>query len=297
MFQSSGALSFPDSILPNLLTLDDGINEANLTLMGVASGPALQPVSFESSMEADGDKSPQPVLTQLNNSDFKFGQIDFRAEFISQPISLAEFNLGGLDLETSLSVNLPSFSDTYTKPVITTIEPRMFGAEAEYENRLRQRHASKQQAAGSFTAETIRIVHSHGEDSREVSPAPSLSLLPNLHSSIETFLSSQETSLSESETSSYTKADTLPSHSPMYAKQESSPMYAKQESSPMYATKHDLPDPFSKPDLSDPSSPSSLFNTTTSFGSGDSGLGDFIVPCTNKAEANIDNLDEMNMSM
>jgi len=89
----------------------------------------------------------------------------------------------------------------------------------------------------------------------------------------------------------------LPSHSPMYAKQESSPMYAKQESSPMYATKHDLPDPFSKPDLSDPSSPSSLFNTTTSFGSGDSGLGDFMVPCTNKAEANIDNLDEMNMSM
>ena len=31
-----------------------------------------------------------------------------------------------------------SFTDTYTKSVITTIEPRPFGAEAEFENRLRQ---------------------------------------------------------------------------------------------------------------------------------------------------------------
>ncbi len=93
------------------------------------------------------------VLTQLSSHDYKFGQIDFRAEFISQP--LADFGLedpdtddgdpfgggggGSRDHDSGLSsLNLPSFTDTYTtKSVITTIEPRAFGAEAEYENRLR----------------------------------------------------------------------------------------------------------------------------------------------------------------
>ena len=34
----------------------------------------------------DGDKSPLPELTQLSSHDFKFTQIDFHAEFISQPL-------------------------------------------------------------------------------------------------------------------------------------------------------------------------------------------------------------------
>jgi hypothetical protein len=89
------------------------------------------------------------VLTKLSSNDYKFGQIDFRAEFISQPLS--DFSLdpdgdddgdpfggGGRDHDGLSSLNLPSFTDTYTtKSVITTIEPRAFGAEAEYENRLR----------------------------------------------------------------------------------------------------------------------------------------------------------------
>ena len=36
-----------------------------------------------------------------------------------------------------------SFTDTYTKSVITTIEPRPFGAEAEFENRLRQQQGTQ----------------------------------------------------------------------------------------------------------------------------------------------------------
>ena len=348
IFQSSGpGLSFPDAILPNLLTLDDGETETNLTLMGVGAGPILQPVSLEHSMEAEsgggGDKSPQPVLTQLNNSDFKFGGIDFRAEFISQPItSLASAvagvggDLGGgdgglvglgdlVDGTTSLSVNLPSFSDTYpTKPVITTIEPRMFGAEAEYEARLRLRHASKQSSngGGGFPADTLRLVDG-GEavtnsssrgglvSSSPGSPVSSLGLLPNLHTSIETYLSSQETgSLSESE-SSYAKTPTDPSsvtlpNSPLYSKQDSLTDHHHHHShSPvlfgkadmlgegpggLFSSKHDLVDPtslYNKPPqsvdhLSDPGSPSSIFNPATSFGSAaeNGSLSDFIVSCT-----------------
>merc|ERR1740128_1105127 len=188
--------------------------------MGVTSGPALQPVStmeqelnrLEEAGGGGGDKSP--ILTQLSSSpEYKFSQIDFRAEFISGPIQ-SEFGL--MDTETGLSVNLPSFSDTYTKSVITTIEPRMFGAEAEYENRMRQRRNSKPGAGQPIHAvkheinhtfqnglEPIRlnsvIIPTSGHsleavdgERRDDSPSPSISLLPNLQSSIETFLQSHD---------------------------------------------------------------------------------------------------------
>ena len=78
-----------------MLTLDDGHSETNLTLMGVASGPILQPTVLTSKMETaadtvsppsggEDDDSSQPVLTQLCNSDFKFGHIDFRSVFVPQ---------------------------------------------------------------------------------------------------------------------------------------------------------------------------------------------------------------------
>merc|ERR1740128_887350 len=188
--------------------------------MGVTSGPALQPVStmeqelnrLEEAGGGGGDKSP--ILTQLSSSpEYKFSQIDFRAEFISGPIQ-SEFGL--MDTETGLSVNLPSFSDTYTKSVITTIEPRMFGAEAEYENRMRQRRNSKPSAGQPIHAVKHEINHTFQDglepirlnsviiptsghsleavdgERRDDSPSPSISLLPNLQSSIETFLQSHD---------------------------------------------------------------------------------------------------------
>ena len=181
--------------------------------MGVTAGHTLQPVSMDNGMDTeDGEKSPQPVLTQLSNSDYKFGNIDFRAEFISQPVS--EFNFSSLE-DSALSVNLPSFSDTYTKSVITTIEPRVFGAEAEYENRMRERRESKhhilqiKNEISSYCHEDLEqlrpnsvIMSSMKSNCRDRSPSPSL-LLPNLHSSIENFLHSQESRISETSDSSF----------------------------------------------------------------------------------------------
>jgi hypothetical protein len=65
------------------------------------------------------------------------------------------------------ALNLPSFTDTYTKSVITTIEPRVFGAEAEYENRLR---AQQQQHGGG---------NSHLHSSAPHSPATSVATSTN----------------------------------------------------------------------------------------------------------------------
>lgn len=198
--------------------------------MGVTSGPALQPVHLDHALgrmepeddQQGGPRSPQ--LTQLCSSDYKFGHIDFRAEFISQPIG--DFQLGGLEVEEAL--NLPSFSDTYnTKSVITTIEPRMFGAEAEYEARLRQQRESKHQILeakddiGGYSQDGLepvrlnsviiptssRSLENSEVDSRDASPSPSLSILPTLHNSIETFLHSQDGSLSDTSESSFSKQD------------------------------------------------------------------------------------------
>merc|ERR1712155_384349 len=79
---------------------------------------------------------------------------EFHAEFITHPISYSRGSPGsgppgqprspeqspGAGSPSSPSNTLPSFIDTYT-PSVVTIEPRTFGAEAEYENRLRhQKH-------------------------------------------------------------------------------------------------------------------------------------------------------------
>ena len=181
--------------------------------MGVTAGHTLQPISMDHRMDTEeGDKSPQPILTQLSNSDYKFTNIDFRAEFISQPIS--EFTLSSLE-DSALSVNLPSFSDTYTKSVITTIEPRVFGAEAEYESRMRERRESKhhilqiKNEISGYCQEDLEQLRSNSvimsnikSHCRDRSPSPSL-VLPNLHSSIENFLHCQDSRVSETSDSSF----------------------------------------------------------------------------------------------
>jgi hypothetical protein len=100
------------------------------------------------------EKGELQELTQLSGHDMKFDAIDFHAEFIAQPVcfpagvisSMAELRTTTTDwsdavVATSFS-HLPSFTDTYTPSVVTTIEPRAFGAEAEYMSRLKERRTS-----------------------------------------------------------------------------------------------------------------------------------------------------------
>ena len=94
-----------------------------------------------------GEKGDLQELTLLNNSEVKYQEFDFHAEFNAQPACLP--SVISSELETHWSENplttgfshLPSFTDTYTPSVNTTIEPRAFGAEAEY--RLKRRDSSE----------------------------------------------------------------------------------------------------------------------------------------------------------
>ena len=205
--------------------------------MGVSSGHNIQQVILQNNENnheeisggagGGGDKSPLPELTQLSSHDFKFAQIDFHAEFITQPIgysssSLAELPTSSCDSDTNISSlaansppatllqqlstsscvdHLPSFTDTYTPSVITTIEPRAFGAEAEYISRLKQRRASTSTCPNEAVAQDLDIqrhsvivspsqIHhlSSSDQSRDNSPSPTLSLLPNLPTTFETYL-------------------------------------------------------------------------------------------------------------
>merc|ERR1719397_2217031 len=115
-----------------------------------------------------------------------FDAIDFHAEFIAQPVcfpavisSLSEMRTTTTDWSdpttTSFS-HLPSFTDTYTPSVITTIEPRAFGAEAEYISRLKQRRESSSERSDSGgparSSVIVPVVGAGG--SRDGSPSPSL---------------------------------------------------------------------------------------------------------------------------
>ena len=96
-----------------------------------------------------GEKGDLQELTLLNNSEVKYQEFDFHAEFNAQPACLpsvisSELGTHWSDntLTTSFS-HLPSFTDTYTPSVITTIEPRAFGEEVEYMSRLKRRESSE----------------------------------------------------------------------------------------------------------------------------------------------------------
>jgi len=235
--QCGTSIVFPDTLSANFgLTVNELENQNNdsLTLMGVSSGHNIQQVILQNNENNPdeigvGDKSPLPELTQLSSHDFKFAQIDFHAEFITQPISysnsvissLADIPTSSCDsdtntisslassppllLQSSSSDHLPSFTDTYTPSVITTIEPRAFGAEAEYISRLKQRRESSQNDGqdldiqrNSVIVSPSQIHHlSSSDQSRDNSPSPTLSLLPNLPPSIETYLHQHQRTLSE----------------------------------------------------------------------------------------------------
>ena len=132
------------------------------------------------------EKGEMQELTQLSSHDIKFDAIDFHAEFIAQPVcfpavisSLSEMRTTTTDWSDSVTSSfshLPSFTDTYTPSVITTIEPRAFGAEAEYISRLKQRRESSSERSDSGgparSSVIVPVVGAGG--SRDGSPSPSL---------------------------------------------------------------------------------------------------------------------------
>ena len=86
-------------------------------------------------------------------------------------------NLSSL-LQTSVSTvaaldNLPSFtgfSDSYTQSIMTTIEPRVFGAEAEYINRLKTRRDSCPEDTADIPRHSVIVSPSQ----KGTSPEPEL---------------------------------------------------------------------------------------------------------------------------
>ena len=90
--------------------------------------------------------------------------------------------------------NLPSFTgfpdSDYTQSIMTTIEPRVFGAEAEYINRLKSRRDSCQDIQRHSVIVSPSQIHDPSSASRANSPSPSLGLLTGLSgSSFQSFLS------------------------------------------------------------------------------------------------------------
>merc|ERR550539_648290 len=164
-----------------------------------------------------GDKSPLPELTQLSSHSFRDFKFDYHAEFIAQPISYTDMVISSLaespgsDTLSSMTScdslqssnilqcagttcvssvaaldNLPSFtgfSDSdYTQSIMTTIEPRVFGSEAEYINRLKNRRDSCQ----DLQRHSVIVSPSQIQDPPPSPPSPSLGLLP---ASFQTYLS------------------------------------------------------------------------------------------------------------
>ena len=166
----------------------DQNTDSGLSLMGVGTkSNIIQPVILEDGQYVEiGEKGGVPELTQLSSNDFKFGGIDFHAEFITHPISFSSVTSSLAETRTSTREwpdptttsfsHLPSFTDTYTPSVITTIEPRAFGAEAEYISRLKQRRESSSERSDSGgparSSVIVPVVGAGG--SRDGSPSPSL---------------------------------------------------------------------------------------------------------------------------
>ena len=150
--------------------------DSGLSLMGVGGrSNVIHPVILEDEPYQEvGEKGDMPQLTQLSSNDFKFGGIDFHAEFITHPISfssLSETRTTSRDWQDTVATSfshLPSFTDTYQPSVITTIEPRAFGAEAEYISRLKQRRGSSSERSegGSQARSSVIVSVTAGEGSR-----------------------------------------------------------------------------------------------------------------------------------
>ena len=166
----------------------DQNTDSGLSLMGVGTkSNIIQPVILEDGQYVEiGEKGGVPELTQLSSNDFKFGGIDFHAEFITHPISFSSVTSSLAETRTSTREwpdptttsfsHLPSFTDTYTPSVITTIEPRAFGAEAEYISRLKQRResSSERSDSGGPARSSVIVPVVGAASSRDGSPSPSL---------------------------------------------------------------------------------------------------------------------------
>ena len=92
---------------------------------------------------------------------------------ISNLSSLLQTNTNTVSTVAALD-NLPSFtgfSDSYSQSIMTTIEPRVFGAEAEYINRLKTRRDSCPDAA-DIQRHSVIV----SPNPRDTSPHPDLGL-------------------------------------------------------------------------------------------------------------------------
>merc|ERR1711892_221022 len=137
---------------------DNPLSDANMAAIGEAANQCLS-TSFNNSNSPGGVNTGQPSPAGSSHYEAQhspFGEMgvpaqEFHAEFITHPINYPSGGVSPpLDPVTptsgapmSPSNTLPSFIDTYTPAVVTTIEPRPFGAEAEYENRIRQLQQQK----------------------------------------------------------------------------------------------------------------------------------------------------------
>jgi hypothetical protein len=152
---------------------DNPLSDANMAAIGEAANQCLS-TSFNNSNSPGGVNAGQPSPAGSSHYEAQnspFGEMgvptqEFHAEFITHPINYPSGGVSPpLDPVTPTSGTggspghspspssgapmsptntLPSFIDTYTPAVVTTIEPRPFGAEAEYENRIRQLQQQKQ---------------------------------------------------------------------------------------------------------------------------------------------------------
>ena len=143
--------------------------------IGEAAGQCLSgsyqstssPSHAQPAHQQQGQASPAGSSSQYESQHSPFGDMsavqgvqEFHAEFITHPINYNQLSGRGSPgrmpgpgspeqspSPSSVSPNntLPSFIDTYT-PSVVTIEPRPFGTEADYENRLRHGKQQQQQS-------------------------------------------------------------------------------------------------------------------------------------------------------
>ena len=136
---------------------------------GQQPGQQGQPSPGDSSSQYESQHSPFTDMTTA------VGAVqEFHAEFITHPINYNQPGRGSPGARipaspehshspssASPSNTLPSFIDTYT-PSVVTIEQRPFGAEAEYESRLRhQKHPQQQQQQQQQHPASAAAAHHH----------------------------------------------------------------------------------------------------------------------------------------
>jgi len=181
-----------------------------VTLISVSSGASNIEGEVHRHRHSEQISVTDSDLTHLTSHDFRLGQIDFHAEFIAQPMCTfqpiistsgdtepshvgPECSRPDISLRTSdhslpviESLNIPTFTDAFPTSVMTTIEPRAFGAEAEYLQNLRFRHFSNEgrqrDCKANDTSHHESVIASSGAPFHSVTSSEHLYTSPNCNS-------------------------------------------------------------------------------------------------------------------